>query len=486
MISINKFLNEELKNPMNSAKKQIVSLIENFREDVNIKIGEKYYNMELVVNNVIDRIKRNKPLKIEEISELSDLLITYCGIAQRPTTKEKLQLYYKTYGIIIMLEYLRNGYVNPELIKSKKISPKKAIYNTCKEMRIDPPNEILNSGYIEKMKKVQDPLNDTIVIYTGNGETEERIIIGQYDHPGKYISINKEYYEGIFKLLMNSINVLLERKSFKNPVESLSYIMDYIGMITNGKSDEEIRIERIFCVDIDKLDLIVGTLKRYFVGDIEDFENIIEFSTLATRLDTKELSIKDYEEYSRVILSEIKRRETIHLDKYPKRMQKEIELVNDIILQRIEDRFGPTYYFVPYWYRFKPARNHLNDILQWLVELEESERVTKEELNELLEKWKIEKDYEEKKKEIVNQKKIVEENITLKMPCTSSIDIDMSQTTWEDVFKIPEKSQGNTQKIDMKRTEVTIETEDVSESETNFSDDFESHIIPLSSSSEQN
>ena len=76
MISINKFLNEELKNPMNSAKKQIISLIENFREDVNLKIGEKYYNMELVVNNVIDRIKRNKPLKIEEISELSDLLIT--------------------------------------------------------------------------------------------------------------------------------------------------------------------------------------------------------------------------------------------------------------------------------------------------------------------------------------------------------------------------------------------------------------------------
>lgn len=484
MISINKFLNEELKNPMNSAKKQIISLIENFREDVNLKIGEKYYNMELVVNNVIDRIKRNKPLKIEEISELSDLLITNCEIARRPTAKEKLQLYYKAYGIIIMLEYLRNGYVNPELIKSKKINPKKAIYNICKEMRIDPPNEILNSGYIEKMKKVQDPLNDTIIIYIGNGETEERIIIGQYDHPGKYISINKEYYEGIFKLLMNSINVLLERKSFKNPIESLSYIMDYIGMITNGKSDEEIRIERIFCVDIDKLDLIVGTLKRYFVGDIEDFENIIEFSTLATRLDTKEISISDYEEYSRVILSEIKRRETIHLDKYPKRMQKEIELVNDTILQRIEDRFGPTYYFVPYWYRFKPARNHLNEILQWLVELEESERVTKEELNELLEKWKIEKDYEEKKKEIVNQKKIVEENITLKMPCTSSIDIDMSQTTWEDVFKIPEKSQGNTEKIDMIRKEVTIETEDVSESETNFSDDFESHIIPLSSSSE--
>ena len=484
MISINKFLNEELKNLMNSAKKQIICLIKNFRDDVNVKVKGIEYNMKIVVDNVIKMVKNNRHLKIGEISELSNILVTYCGIAQRPTSTEKYQLYYKTYGIIIMLEYLRNGYVSPELIESERINTKKALYNTYTEMKIDPPDEILNSGYIEQMKKVQDPINDTKVSYTGNGGTEERIIIGQYDQPGKYISINKEYYEGIFKLLKNSINTLLEKNSFKNPVESLSYIMDYVGMITNGKSDKEIRIERIFCIDIDKLDLIVGTLKRYFVGDIEDFENIIEFSSIATRIDTKEISISDYEEYSRVILSEIKRRETIHLEKYPERMQEEIKEINDKILQRIEDRFGPTYYFIPYWYRFSPAGNHLNDILQWLVKLEESERVTKEELNELLEKWKIEKDYEEKKKEIINQKKIVEENITLKMPCTSSIDIDMSQKTWEDVFKIPERPQENTQKINMSRTKVTVETEEVSESETNYSDEFESHII--SDSSEQN
>ena len=64
-----------------------------------------------------------------------------------------------------------------------------------------------------------------------------------------------------------------------------------------------------------------------------------------------------------------------------------------------------------------------------------------------------------------HQLKIVEENITLKMPCTSSIDIDMSQESWDKIFMTPTGLIRNTQKIDMRQNEVTIETGEVSESE---------------------
>ena len=49
-----------------------------------------------------------------------------------------------------------------------------------------------------------------------------------------------------------------------------------------------------------------------------------------------------------------------------------------------------------------------------------------EELDELIDKWQIKGDYEEKKKEIVNQVKVITGNVTLRMPCTSSLTILIS------------------------------------------------------------
>ena len=177
-------------------------------------------------------------------------------------------------------------------------------------------------------------------------------------------------------------------------------------------------------------------------------------------------------------------------------LQEKIKEADKVIEQRIKDRFGPVKWFVPYWYGFRP--NYLNEVLNWLIELEESERATEEELNELLDKWQIKEDYEEKKKEVVNQRKIIDGDVTLRMPCTSSIDIDMNNVSWNDVFMTTIEPMGNTQRIDMRQNEVIIETGEVSESESETNtneeeeeeqeeeeyDDDDYNIVTVSGSSE--
>lgn len=247
-----------------------------------------------------------------------------------------------------------------------------------------------------------------------------------------------------------------------NPIEEFSKIYDYVGIAYNSKN----KIEYIISIDIDKLNII-----KEFIKSLSRETYSFDIVKKLIRIDRKKISIEDYNNYSKIILFETERNQKMNVESYPQKFQEEIKKINIDIKQRIKDRFGPVQWFVPYWYGFSPE--YLDQVLEWLIELEKSERVTKEELNELIKKWRIRADFKEKKEEIVNQKKIKEENITIKFTNTSSIDMDMdSHMTFSQILMENPEPVRNTQKINIEQdeeeteTRVTVEPEETSESES--------------------
>lgn len=470
---------------MNSARKQIISLL----RECEVKI-EKFFNRKREPDQVINDFEKfifNGGVPSERGRDIlwQHLLKYYCFFVS--------ELVSNLIAILVYIEYLRKGYVTSEFIsfvKNRLQYQKEILYSeiikfSYKEININNDMEdIFSTKYLEHMKEVQDLVNNTLVEY----KDEKRYVIGVHKEQNELWSINNKIYDNIPSLIKKIINKIIETDEIKDPIEEFSAIREYVG-IAFGKN----RVEYIISFDIDKLKLVIEFIKSLIPEEID--YKALEFANSLKDINMKRISLDDYKEYSQVILFEINKRQTMNIDLYPRMLREKIEEADKVIEQRIKDRFGPVKWFVPYWYGFRP--NYLNEVLNWLIELEESERATEEELNELLDKWQIKGDYEEKKKEVVNQRKIIDGDVTLRMPCTSSIDIDMNQESWDKIFMTPTGLIRNTQKTDMRQNEVIIETGEVSESETNTNeeeeqeeeeeieyDDDDYNIVTVSGSSE--